>query len=111
MKSQILTLTIGILIGLSAMYGFNTFTKTSVSAFQELPEEFYTILYQNDNVRIIEHVLEPGEIEPMHNHPPMYVYVMEGAKILRHGPDGSRKEQQPTIAQKIELTNPISHSL
>ena len=74
MKSKILTLTIGILIGLIMMYGVNTLTTSSVYAFEELPEEFYTVLYQDHNIRIIEHILNPGEVEPMHNHPPMYAY-------------------------------------
>lgn len=80
------------------------------SPFKELPKPYYKILFENDDVRIVEHKLEPGESEPLHSHPPMIVYFLEDAEVWVAGPDGkSRKE----ILKKGQTLNPpsITHSI
>ena len=79
MKTKITFLALGIVIGVALLYLSQTAFKDS--AFTPLPEPYYTILFENEHVRIVDHVLKPGEKEPIHHHPPMYVYFLEDAKL------------------------------
>jgi hypothetical protein len=36
-----------------------------------LPQPYYRVLWENDEIRVVEHLLEPGDREPMHSHPRM----------------------------------------
>lgn len=109
MKRSILILVTGIVIGISFCIGYKSY-KNNIS-FNELPEEFYSVLYQNDQIRIIEHFLKPGEVEPMHEHPPMYVYFIEGADVEILGPDGIRIQNTTKAGLKLNLKNKTTHSL
>ena len=42
----------------------------------------------NDRVRVLEAMSEPGEREGMHSHPASIVYVVEGATLRISTPDG-----------------------
>lgn len=43
---------------------------------------------ENDEVRVIEGVLQPGEREQMHSHPAFVTYIVSGSKIRNHFSDG-----------------------
>ena len=43
---------------------------------------------ENDHVRVIDGVLQPGDREQMHSHPAFVTYVIEGGKIRNHFADG-----------------------
>ena len=80
MKTKITFLALGIVIGVALLYLSQTSFKDS--AFTPLSEPYYTILFENEHVRIVDHVLKPGEKEPIQYHPPMYVYFLEDAKLM-----------------------------
>jgi len=42
--------------------------------------QYYKVLLENDQVRVLEYRLKPGEKEPMHSHPAGVVYVLSGAR-------------------------------
>ena len=121
MKSKIFNLTIGLLIGVGLTVLFNLLTKTSEKKLGELPIPYYSVLFENENIRVIDHRLNPGETEPMHSHPPMYVYFLEDADVTIIGPDGNKtpeslkKEQNflaPALSHSIENTGNTSlHSI
>jgi len=47
---------------------------------------------ENDRVRVLEAVLEPGEKEQIHSHPAYVTYVLAGGKLRLHAADGSARE-------------------
>ncbi|HEY6042742.1 MAG TPA: cupin domain-containing protein, partial [Anaerolineae bacterium] len=53
----------------------------------------YKVLIENDRVRVMEIVLKPGEVAPMHNHPHGHiVYIVNDAKFKLAFPDGKSTE-------------------
>ena len=43
--------------------------------------DIYTLLLENEHVRMLEYLLEPGEREAWHTHPPKAIYVAAGGKL------------------------------
>jgi quercetin dioxygenase-like cupin family protein len=50
--------------------------------------QYYKVLIDNDEVRVLEFHLKPGEREPMHSHPRGFVYALSDAKLRISFPDG-----------------------
>ena len=88
MQTKLINLIIGAVIGAGIVLIINSFNATTKVVFEDLPKPYYNVLFENDNVRIVEHKLNPGEIEPTHNHPPMFAYFLEDAEVIVEGPDG-----------------------
>ncbi len=110
MKTRLINLIIGALIGAGIVLIFNKVNGPTKIVFEELPKPYYNVLFENDNVRIVEHKLNPGEIEPTHNHPPMYVYFLEDAEVIVKGPDGI--PQKENLSEGLTLNLPaLTHSI
>ena len=58
----------------------------------KLSPQYYTVLIDNDEVRVLEFRFKPGEKEPMHSHPRGFVYSLADAKIKVSFPDGKSEE-------------------
>jgi quercetin dioxygenase-like cupin family protein len=59
----------------------------------EAASNAYKVLVENDRVRVMEIVLNPGETAPMHNHPNGHiVYIVNDAKFKLEFPDGKSTE-------------------
>ncbi|WP_075351018.1 cupin domain-containing protein [Algoriphagus marinus] len=110
MKQKILYLTIGLLIGVVLTVLFNLLTKTSGQKLEKLPTPFYSVLFENEHIRVIDHKLNPGETEPMHQHPSMYVYFLEDAEVEIIGPDGNKTSESLKKEQNF-LAPALSHSI
>ena len=54
----------------------------------EVSPEKYTVLLENEHVRIVEYVINPGEKDAWHTHPPKASYSVSGGK-LRITPEGA----------------------
>ncbi|CAN5554954.1 hypothetical protein BH18VER2_BH18VER2_02730 [soil metagenome] len=54
--------------------------------------QYYKVLIDNDEVRVLEVRIKPGEKEPMHSHPPGVIYALSEAKIKSTLPDGKNEE-------------------
>jgi len=54
--------------------------------------QYYTVVFENDQVRVLEYRLRPGEKEPMHSHPAGVVRYLSDATFLTTLPDGSVSE-------------------
>ncbi|MDH4090347.1 MAG: hypothetical protein OEV74_03175 [Cyclobacteriaceae bacterium] len=93
MKSQFLSFIVGLIVGMGAIISFNMLIKPKKQSLEILPFPYYRVLFEDDNVRIIDHKLNPGETEPMHYHPPMYVYFLENADVVVSGPDGEKNSE------------------
>lgn len=48
-----------------------------------------TVKVDNDQVRVLDAVIEPGEKENLHSHPASVVYVVSGGKLRVHNADGT----------------------
>ena len=60
----------------------------------KLSPQYYKVLIDNDEVRVLEYRLKPGEKEPMHSHPRGFVYYLADAKFRVSFPDGKSEESE-----------------
>lgn len=53
----------------------------------------YTLLFENERLRVMKMQLKPGQVSPMHNHPNDHmVYILNDAKLKLYLPDGDSAE-------------------
>jgi quercetin dioxygenase-like cupin family protein len=72
--------------------------------------QYYKVLLENDQVRVLEYRLKPGEIEPMHSHPAGVVYVLSGATLKFSYPDG-RTEKKAAATGEAIWRDPVTHAV
>src|SRR6266481_1330718 len=72
--------------------------------------QYYKVLLENDQVRVLDYRLKPGEKEPMHSHPAGVVYVLGGATLKFSYPDG-RTEEKTAAAGETIWRNPVTHAV
>ena len=63
-------------------------SPTDIDALTASPANF-TLLLENEHVRVLEYVLLPGEQDQWHTHPPKVSYVLSGGKLEIHLDDGT----------------------
>ena len=76
----------------------------------KISPQFYKVLLENDQVRVLEYRLKPGEKEPMHSHPAGVVYVLSGAKLKFTDPDGKTEERAAASGETI-WRDPTTHAV
>ena len=76
---------------------------------QQSPE-FYRILLENDEVRVLEYRLKPGQKEPMHSHPEGVVYGFNDSKIRVTSTDGKVTESAGK-AGDVYWRKSVTHAL
>ena len=62
----------------------------------------------NDRVRVLEAVLEPGEKEQLHSHPASVLHVVSGGRIRNRGADGKTAEIELTSGE-TSYREPTTH--
>ena len=72
--------------------------------------QYYKVLLENDQVRVVEYRLKAGEKEPMHSHSAGVVYVLSGAKIRFSYPDGRTEEKAAATGEAI-WRDPTTHAV
>ena len=72
--------------------------------------QYYKVLLENDQVRVLEYHLKAGEKEPMHSHSAGVVYVLSGAKLKFSYPDG-RTEMKSAAAGETIWREPVTHAV
>lgn len=72
--------------------------------------QYYKVLLENDQVRVLEYHLKPGEKEPMHSHGAGVVYVLSGAKLKFTYPDGKTEEKAAATGETI-WRDPTTHAV
>ncbi len=110
MKKIVLILAACAAVGAVAVYLSSSSKPGPLEALSPLPEPNYSVLFENEQVRVVEHRLEPGQSEPMHSHPPMVVISMEDADVRVSELGGKSFEQSPTKGQVREV-GAISHAM
>src|SRR5437868_13547551 len=76
----------------------------------KLSPQYYKVLLENDQVRVLEYRLKPGEKEPMHSHLVGVVYVLSGGKLKFSYPDG-RTEEKVAAAGETIWRDSITHAV
>jgi beta-alanine degradation protein BauB len=76
----------------------------------KLSPQYYKVLLDNDQVRVLEYRLKPGEKEVMHSHPAGAVYGFNDAKTKMTLPDGKVTESTGK-AGDVFWRKPITHAL
>jgi quercetin dioxygenase-like cupin family protein len=92
MNQKLLLVTVGFLIGLSVAFVLPKIYSSHATETEKLPEPYYSVLWENEHVRIVEHTMAPGDSEPMHTHPEMLAYVMQSSNLLITEADGTTNE-------------------
>ncbi len=72
--------------------------------------QYYKVLLENDQVRVLEYHLQPGEREAMHSHPAGVIYVLSGAKLKFSYPDG-RTEERTAASEETIWREPTTHAV
>ncbi|HET8669621.1 MAG TPA: hypothetical protein VFM05_03055 [Candidatus Saccharimonadales bacterium] len=76
----------------------------------KLSPQYYKVLLENDQVRVLEYRLKPGEKEPMHSHTTGVVYIFGDAKLRTMYPDG-RTEESSGGSGEARWRNPVTHAM
>lgn len=100
----------GMFLG-AALTTFAFAVGSGVSSAQDpvkFSPQYYKVLLDNEQVRVLEYRLKPGEKEPTHSHPAGVVYVFGDAKLKFTYPDGKAEEGVAT-AGEIIWRNPVTH--
>lgn len=75
----------------------------------KISPQYYKVLLENDQVRVLEYRLKPGEKEPMHSHPAGIVYSFSDGRMRSTMPDGKSQEGERK-AGEVHWRDPITHS-
>jgi quercetin dioxygenase-like cupin family protein len=75
----------------------------------KLAPQYYKVLVDNDQARVLEFRLKPGEKEPMHSHPAGFVYFFGEGKIKITYPDG-RTEENAITPGETYWRSPVTHA-
>jgi len=94
------------------LFLFSLATSIVVSAPNpaKLAPQNYKVLFENDQIRVIEYRLKPGEKEPMHSHLyGVFVYFLSDAKIRTTFPDGKTSEDSKKAGDTV-WRDPVTHA-
>jgi beta-alanine degradation protein BauB len=92
------------------LFLFSLATSLAAQDPVKLAPENYKVLFENDQIRVIEYRLKPGEKEPMHSHPSgVFVYFLSDAKIRTTFPDGKTSEDSKHNGDAV-WRDPVTHA-
>jgi hypothetical protein len=109
---RVIHLTAGIAIGAllaTVAFAISTRETTTQDPVKQSPQ-YYKVLLENDQVRVVEYRLKPGEKEPMHTHMTGVLYIFGDAKMKTTFPDG-RTAESSGGAGEAHWRNPVTHAL
>jgi quercetin dioxygenase-like cupin family protein len=52
----------------------------------------YKVLFENERVRLLEVIMQPGDRSEMHSHPDNLIYLLSGGKVTFTAPSGEIAE-------------------
>ena len=67
-----------------------------------------SVKLENDSVRVLEAVLEPGFKEKLHAHPAYVMYILSGGKVRLHYTDGQFRDSE-FKAGAVFYSDPVTH--
>jgi len=84
--------------------------KTSSQDPVKQSPQYYKVLLENDQVRVLEYRFKSGEKELMYTHTPGLLYIFDDAKLRTTYPDG-RTEESAGGAGEAHWRNPVTHAI
>ena len=90
-------------------FAFSSPIKTAQDPVKQSPQ-YYKILLENDQVRVLEYRLKPGEKETMHSHPAGVIYGFNESKVRSALADGKVTESSGKPGD-VYWRNPVTHAL
>lgn len=111
MVKWVLAAGVGFLLGLATTTVVRA-PATRVVALGDLPKPYYRVLWEDHEIRVVEHLLEPGAREPMHSHPRMIGYFLETSTVRVRESNGTTEESvltKGTIAEAGPWTHAIDN--
>ena len=109
---RVIHLTSGIAIGAllaTVAFAISARDATIQDPVKQSPQ-YYKVLLENDQVRVVEYRLKPGEKEPMHTHTAGVLYIFGDAKMKTTFPDG-RTAESSGGGGEAHWRNPVTHAL
>lgn len=94
-----------VFLGALGLAAKNLFAQDPV----EVAPNIYTVLFENEKVRVSEAHLKAGDTVPEHSHPDHLVYVLSPGKIRLTLPDGTAKEVEAKAGEVI-WSDPETHT-
>lgn len=67
----------------------------------EVGPHIYTVVFENEQVRVSEIHFNVGDSIPMHSHPDHFVYVLDPGTLQLSYPDGTTKDFAATPGQVV----------
>ena len=67
------------------------------------------VILENDQVRVLDFWVKPGQKVAMHAHPAAITYFITGGKMKTTLPDGKTMEQEPK-AGEARWSEPVTHA-
>lgn len=67
----------------------------------KLAPEYYKVLLDNDQVRVLDVHLPAGGHSPMHAHPAYIIYALSGGKARFTAPDGKTADMEMAVGQTV----------
>jgi quercetin dioxygenase-like cupin family protein len=61
----------------------------------------YTVLFENEQIRLLEVKMQPGDHTEMHSHPANLIYTVSGGKVAFTGPSGEVAELEVPTGSSI----------
>jgi quercetin dioxygenase-like cupin family protein len=104
-KSFILGLLFGVALTTAAFVLSSEVSKDPV----KISPQYYKVLLENDQVRVLEYRLKPGEKEAMHSHPAGIVYTLSDGKMKTTLPNGETHESDRKMGEAI-WRDPTTHT-
>jgi beta-alanine degradation protein BauB len=77
----------------------------------KLRPDMFTVMLENDHVRVLEWTFKPGEKELPHTHPEMVTYILSGGKRAAYGADGNLINEREMKAGQVFWSGPTKHVL
>ena len=72
--------------------------------------DVYEVLFENDRVRVLNVVGEPGSVTPMHRHPDSVVHALRDASIEVSSEDGESRRVEISAGSTF-WTDETTHSV
>jgi len=110
MVKWVLAVGAGFLVGLATPAVLRP--ATQAVALGDLPKPYYRVLWENDEIRVVEHLLKAGAREPMHFHPRMIGYFLETSTVRVRESNGTTEASvltKGTIAEAGPWTHEIEN--
>ena len=83
--------------------------KTTAQDAAAVTPKVVQIKLENDRVRVLEYISEPGDKEDWHFHPAFVVYVVNGGTLRISTPDGKSYDEEFKPGD-IRYREPVTHA-